>query len=168
MDIGHGIMHCCFLSLETYNINCDLKNAGNLLFLHTHRVEHLRGPPTWQPGMGVHSRTFTGTKLPRACVIGLAQTLRNTFRKLLKNLLLLLLVLDWVIMVTIDVPLILKIGGYYFLRAKYVMGHFKDISRGVKTFLIPKWSCAQRREISGSKRAMNNFGRGGRSAYEFR
>jgi hypothetical protein len=34
-----------------------------IFFWLTHRVEHLRGPPTWQPGMGVHSRTFTGTKL---------------------------------------------------------------------------------------------------------
>jgi hypothetical protein len=79
LDIGHASMHCC---LETYNKNCEFKKMREIFFLHTHRVEHLRGPPTWQPGMGVHSRTFTGTKLPRARVIGRAQTLSNTFRKI--------------------------------------------------------------------------------------
>ena len=55
---------------------------------------------------------------------------------------------------TINAPLILKMRDIiFFLRANYIMGHFKGYFEGAKTFLIPKLSRAQRGTILGSKKS---------------
>ena len=41
----------------------------------------------------------------------------------------------------------------FFLRANYIMGHFKGYFEGAKTFLTPKLSRAQRGAILGSKKS---------------
>jgi hypothetical protein len=56
--------------------------------------------------------------------------------------------------ITINAPLILKMQDIiFFLRANYIMGHFKGYFEGAKTFLTPKLSRAQRRTIVGSKKS---------------
>ena len=55
---------------------------------------------------------------------------------------------------TINAPLILKMRDIiFFLRANYIMGHFKGYFEGAKTFLTPKLSRAQRGTILGSKKS---------------
>ncbi len=52
---------------------------------------------------------------------------------------------------TINAPLILKMRDiYFFLRANYIMGHFKGYFEGAKTFLTPKIvpSCEISREMA--------------------
>jgi hypothetical protein len=50
--------------------------------------------------------------------------------------------------ITINAPLILKMREIiFFLRANYIMGHFKGYFEGAKTFLTPKLSRAQRGTI---------------------
>jgi hypothetical protein len=49
---------------------------------------------------------------------------------------------------TINAPLIFKMRDIiFFLRANYIMGHFKGYFEGAKTFLTPKLSRAQRGTI---------------------
>ncbi len=58
------------------------------------------------------------------------------------------------ISITINAPLILKMRDIiFFLRANYIMGHFKEYFEGAKTFLTPKLSRAQRGAILGSKKS---------------
>ncbi len=46
--------------------------------------------------------------------------------------------------ITINAPLILKMRDIiFFLRANYIIGHFKGYFEGAKTFLTPKLSRAQ-------------------------
>ncbi len=50
--------------------------------------------------------------------------------------------------ITINAPLILKMREIiFFLRANYIMSHFKGYFEGAKTFLTPKLSRAQRGTI---------------------
>ncbi len=52
------------------------------------------------------------------------------------------------VFITINAPLILKMRDIiFFLRANYIMGHFKGYFEGAKTFLTPKLSRAQRGTI---------------------
>ncbi len=54
---------------------------------------------------------------------------------------------------TINAPLILKMRDIiFFLRANYIMGHFKGYFEGAKTFLTPKLSRAQRGANFGVKK----------------
>ncbi len=54
----------------------------------------------------------------------------------------------------INAPLILKMRDIiFFLRANYIMVHFKGYFEGAKTSLIPKLSLAQRGTILGSKKS---------------
>ena len=56
--------------------------------------------------------------------------------------------------ITINAPLILKMRDIiFFLRANYIMGHFKGYFEGAKTFLTPKLSRAQQGAILGSKKS---------------
>ncbi len=58
------------------------------------------------------------------------------------------------IFLTINAPMILKMRDIiFFLRANYIMGHFKGYFEGAKTFLTPKLSRAQRGAILGSKKS---------------
>jgi hypothetical protein len=58
------------------------------------------------------------------------------------------------ISLTINAPLILKMRDIiFFLRANYIMGHFKGYFEGAKTFLTPNLSRAQRGAILGSKKS---------------
>ncbi len=57
-------------------------------------------------------------------------------------------------LLTINALLILKMRDIiFFLRANYIMGHFKGYFEGAKTFLSPKLSRAQRGAILGSKKS---------------
>jgi hypothetical protein len=162
MDIRNGSMHCCFFKFGNLKQKLRVKKMREIFFLaySTHRVEHRRGPPTWQPGMGVHSRTFTGTKLPRACVIGRAQTLRNGFRRLFKKG---AFIVDiWVIIVTTVLMYrwFWKMWYIIFLRANYIMGHFQGIFRmGPRLFWPLNCSVCSEGQFRGQKGGMNNLGR---------
>ncbi len=57
---------------------------------------------------------------------------------------------------TINAPLILKMRDIiFFLRANYIMGHFKGYFEGDKTFLTPKLSRAQ--QIFKNQRCIGIF-----------
>jgi hypothetical protein len=63
-------------------------------------------------------------------------------------------ILQSIYVITINAPLISKMRDIiFFLRANYIMGHFKGYFEGAKTFLTPKLSRAQRGAILGSKKS---------------